>query len=81
MRQIAIVGTLKAYVTDILTTFKDDPRIWAWDLYNEPGGGQDPHRYWERSFPLLKDVFSWARKVNPSQPLTAGVWNSRRARP
>ncbi len=73
----AIVGTLKAYVTDILTTFKDDPRIWAWDLYNEPGGGQDPHRYWERSFPLLKDVFSWARKVNPSQPLTAGVWNSR----
>ena len=73
----AIVLTLEEYVTDIMTRFKDDPRIYAWDLYNEPGGGQDPYRYWERSFPLLKDVFSWARKVNPSQPITAGVWNSR----
>ncbi len=73
----AIVNVLEAYVTDIVSTFKDDSRIFAWDLYNEPGGGQDPDRYWERSFPLLKDVFSWARKVNPSQPLTAGVWNSR----
>ena len=73
----AIVNVLETYVTDIVSTFKDDSRIFAWDLYNEPGGGQDPDRYWERSFPLLKDVFSWARKVNPSQPLTAGVWNSR----
>ncbi|MGN0190063.1 MAG: family 20 glycosylhydrolase [Candidatus Cryptobacteroides sp.] len=68
---------LEAYVTDVISSFKDDDRIFAWDLYNEPGGGQDPDRYWERSFPLLKNVFRWARKVAPSQPLTAGVWNSR----
>lgn len=73
----AIVATLEAYVKDILTTFRDDERIYCWDLYNEPGGGQDPDRYWERSFPLLKDMFRWAREVNPSQPITAGVWNSR----
>ena len=73
----ALSKQLEAYVTDIISTFKDDDRIFAWDLYNEPGGGQDPDRYWERSFPLLKNVFRWARKVNPSQPLTAGVWNSR----
>lgn len=73
----AVVKTLEAYVTDILKTFRDDRRILMWDLYNEPGGGQDPDRYWTRSFPLLKDVFSWARKVNPSQPLTAGVWSGK----
>lgn len=73
----AVALQLEKYVTDVMTRFKDDPRIYAWDLYNEPGGGQDPHRYWERSFPLLKDIFRWARKVNPSQPITAGVWNSR----
>jgi hypothetical protein len=25
--------------------------------------------------PLLKKVFEWAREVNPSQPITAGIWN------
>ena len=73
----AIVQVLEAYVKDIIITFKDDDRILGWDLYNEPGGGQDPDRYYERSFPLLKDIFSWAREVNPSQPLTAGVWSPR----
>ncbi|HAX16110.1 MAG TPA: 1,4-beta-xylanase, partial [Leeuwenhoekiella sp.] len=28
---------LKAYVQDIIKTFKDDDRILFWDLYNEPG--------------------------------------------
>ena len=73
----AIVNVLEDYVTDILTTFRDDDRILMWDLYNEPGGGQDPYRYGYRSFPLLKDIFSWARKVNPSQPLTAGIWSNK----
>lgn len=71
----AVAKRLESYITDVITHFKDDGRIYAWDLYNEPGGGQDPHRYYERSFPLLKDVFRWARRVNPSQPLTAGVWS------
>jgi hypothetical protein len=25
--------------------------------------------------PLLKKVFQWGREVNPSQPLSVGVWN------
>jgi len=70
-----IVNLLEKYVKDIMTEFKNDDRIFAWDLYNEPGGGQDPDRYYERSFPLLKDVFRWAREVNSSQPVTAGVWS------
>ena len=25
--------------------------------------------------PLLKQVFKWSREINPSQPVTCGVWN------
>lgn len=63
---------LENYVKDILTTFKNDRRVLLWDLYNEPGN----NKYFEVSLPLLKDVFRWAREVNPSQPVSAGVWNS-----
>lgn len=62
---------LEAYVKDILTSHKDDKRIVMWDLYNEPGN----NGYVDKSLDLLKQVFSWAKAVNPSQPLTAGVWN------
>ena len=62
---------LEAYVKDILVTHKYDKRVLMWDLYNEPGNS----KYFDQSLPLLKLVFEWARAVNPSQPLTAGVWN------
>jgi len=67
----AIVKTLEVYVKDVLTTFKHDKRILLWDLYNEPGNnGQH-----DKSLPLLKKVFEWAREANPSQPVSAGIWN------
>lgn len=66
-----LISVLEQYVTDILKTFKNDKRILVWDLYNEPGN----EKYNVCSLPLLRSVFSWARKVNPSQPLTSGVWN------
>ncbi len=71
---IALKPLLEAYVKDILTTFKTDRRILMWDLYNEPGGS-GTHRYNERSLPLLRDIFSWAREVNPTQPISAGIWD------
>lgn len=61
---------LESYVKDILTAFKDDDRILMWDLYNEPGN----NNYGIASLPLLEKAFEWARDVNPSQPLTAGIW-------
>lgn len=67
-------GRLEKYVKDILTTFKDDPRILLWDLYNEPGNSNNK----TRSLPFLKSIFSWARQVNPSQPLSAGIWSSNK---
>lgn len=65
-----LVDTLEAYTKDVLTTFKDDKRIVLWDLYNEPGNSD----YGNKSMDLLKRVFEWGRTVNPSQPLSVGVW-------
>ena len=52
-----------------------------WDLMNEPDNDNQPYR--EKEIPnkaalateLLKQEWKWAREVNPSQPLTSGVWN------
>lgn len=64
---------LENYVKDVMETLKHDTRVLAWDLYNEPGNNQN----FGKSLPLLKAVFSWARDVNPSQPLTAAVWSEK----
>lgn len=63
-------GKLETYVKDVMRTFRDDKRILAWDLYNEPTNS----RYSERSWPLLRKVFRWAREINPSQPITSGTY-------
>ncbi len=62
---------LEKYVTDIMTTFKNDNRVLLWDLYNEPGNSGKGNE----SMPLLKAVFKWARAVDPSQPISAGIWS------
>ncbi|HEU5290856.1 MAG TPA: glycoside hydrolase family 2 TIM barrel-domain containing protein [Cyclobacteriaceae bacterium] len=66
-----LVATLETYVKDVLTQFAQDKRIVLWDLYNEPGNSG----YGNKSMPLLQKVFQWGREVNPSQPLSVGVWN------
>ncbi len=66
---------LEKYVKDILSRFKDDKRIFLWDLYNEPSNGG----LGKRSLPLLEKTFAWAREVDPSQPISSGVWNKNKA--
>lgn len=61
---------LEEYVKDILSTFKNDKRIFLWDLYNEPGNSG----YEMGSMLLLKKVFEWAWVVRPDQPLSVGIW-------
>jgi hypothetical protein len=68
----ALVKLLEKYVKDVLGTFKHDKRILLWDVYNEPGNSD----YGSKSLPLLRDIFSWGRQVDPRQPLSAGVWTS-----
>lgn len=61
---------LEVYVKDIISTYADDDRVLLWDLYNEPGNSDKGNE----SMPLLKNVFTWAKEVNPSQPVSAGLW-------
>jgi hypothetical protein len=63
---------LKAYVDDVLNTFKHDNRVLLWDLYNEPGNSNKNFK----SADLLTRVFAWARAVNPDQPLSVGFWDT-----
>jgi hypothetical protein len=67
----SILPMLETYVKDILSTFGKDNRIVMWDLYNEPGA------YEKRSMNLLTKVFAWAHQINPSQPVSSGIWNKK----
>ena len=63
---------LERYVKDVISTFGHDPRLWVWDLYNEPSNAGLA----DASIPLVEEVFQWAREINPSQPLTVGQWDT-----
>lgn len=77
----ALRQRLRTYVKAVLERYRDDARVLMWDLYNEPGGtwyrrGAQPGDFTRGSvgelcLPLLRDVYGWAREVNPSQPLTS----------
>ncbi len=71
VRDRSTYPNLRHYVQDVMARFKNDKRVWVWDLYNEAGNSG----MGQASVPLLKAVFDWAREVNPSQPITAGEWN------
>lgn len=62
--------SLEKYVKDVMQRFSKDKRILLWDLYNEPGNSGKL----TTSLPLLRNVFRWARQVNPSQPISVGLW-------
>ncbi|HEY5807154.1 MAG TPA: hypothetical protein VIT67_04265, partial [Povalibacter sp.] len=68
-------GKLREYVIGVVGAFANDPRILAWDVWNEPdnGGDNDADKL-KFVAKLLPQVFDWARSQNPVQPLTSGVW-------
>ena len=57
-------------VKEIVTLYKDDPRILMWDLFNEPGNS----RREGVTMPHLVRMLETVRAINPSQPLTIGAW-------
>ena len=72
---------LERYVKKTIAAFKDDERVLGWDLWNEPDNMTGPSyeaveipNEVALVYPLLEKSFIWARSVNPSQPLTSGVW-------
>lgn len=75
VRDVSTWPRLEKYVKDVIATFGKDDRVWVWDLYNEPTNDS----MGKASLPLVDKAFQWAREVNPSQPLTVGVWNDDKA--
>ena len=72
---------LQAYVQGVVGGFANDPRVLAWDVWNEPDNGnessygkRDPANKRALVLALLPQVFAWARAEHPTQPLTSGVW-------
>jgi len=68
-------------VQGVIGAFAHDPRILAWDVWNEPGadnvGSYDKQELPDkiaRVTALLPQVFEWAREAKPAQPLTSGIW-------
>ena len=72
---------LKPYIVGVVSRFRDDKRVHAWDMFNEPDNinrpaysQHEPTNKAELATMLLKKTFVWARQANPSQPITSGVW-------
>ncbi|AUD03519.1 cellulase family glycosylhydrolase [Spirosoma pollinicola] len=78
---------LEAYVKGVVGAFKNDPRILAWDTWNEPDNANDNNygqNYLKTELAkdrkiaiitrLLPQVFQWVRSAGATQPLTSGVW-------
>ena len=80
LRDPARWPALRPYVDSVIGRFGSDPRVVAWDLFNEP---DSPNlAYFRREIGhksplvarLLDQVFDWAAAIDPDQPLTAGVY-------
>ncbi len=72
---------LEKYVKGLITTYKNDSRILAWDVWNEPDntnnssyGKMEPLNKVKQIEKLLPMVFKWAKSINPIQPITSAVW-------
>jgi hypothetical protein len=81
LRDPARHDELKPYITGLIARYRNDKRIHAWDLFNEPDNPNrpaydklEPANKPDLALQLLRKVFEWARSSTPSQPLTAGVW-------
>lgn len=73
---------LEPYVVEVIRHFRNDARVHAWDLWNEPDNS-NRNSYGPRDLGAEKAgivanylplVFEWARGANPTQPLTTGIW-------
>ena len=77
-------GELESYVRRVISAFREDERVVVWDLFNEPDNPNllaYPQSEMElsikrdRALALLQSATQWALEENPTQPLTAGVWD------
>lgn len=77
--------TLETYVRDVISTYRTDPRILFWDLYNEPGNRMDFDKTEYSQFDaglekhalsLMESSFVVARDIGPEAPLSVAAWTT-----
>jgi hypothetical protein len=63
------------YLTTLVNTFRDDDRVLAWDLHNEP----DNYNRWQK-YKRPEEVIDWlsrmvgaTRRLDPNHPITIGL--------
>lgn len=67
---------MERFVKEIVGKYRNDKRILAWDIWNEPGNsGSSGYGNVNRSLDAMEAAFGWAREMDPEQPLTAGPWD------
>jgi hypothetical protein len=73
---------LESYVKGVVGAFAKDPRILAWDVWNEPDNGSprtvakgDPINKNDLVLALIPKVFAWTRSAHPTQPITSGLFH------
>ena len=78
LKEAANQARLQDYVTGGIKAFAHDTRIQAWDIWNEPDNSNEGEAATKEKAalvaPWLSQAFSWARSVDPIQPLTSGLW-------
>lgn len=76
---------LKEYTQGVIGAFKNDDRILAWDIVNEPDNNNgssygpgglklEPANKSELGIKLVKEALQWAFEASPSQPITSAPW-------
>ena len=80
--------SLKPYVVGVMSHFRDDLRILAWDMFNEPNnnnGGRfevtEATDKFDKAYLLLVKSFEWAREAAPTQPVSSGIWTGDLTKP
>src|SRR5258706_5536268 len=81
LKDPARVAVLEAYIKGVVGRFKDDKRVYLWDVYNEPDnkngssyGKMELANKVQLTLVLLQKEVGWIREVNPSQPITTAPW-------
>lgn len=58
-------------VNDIVSKYRNDNKIIAWNIINEPG-----ITIGDRSIGIIKDLFNIVRGLDPIQPLCVDIWRN-----
>lgn len=81
LRDTARHESLRGYVQGVVGRFRDDRRVLAWDVFNEPDNtnrpayvAYEPQNKGALSLILLRKAYGWTRRMRPTQPVTSAPW-------